>query len=435
MISEKWWSFSLGLGVLNISIGLCKKGEPPLLKHWSYVFLAPTHRHDTWYFYLQMTMRASVPFTVGMTLCVCGSFLLISPPTTNHPTDICHVNSRNPSAFTRQSAVAREQGMNSSRRWRCKLTPEYGKFSFNATDCTKDDWVPRDRNLSCDRCFLRNYTWLHRPRGVCQVFDNQFEHDLVFVFLILSISPDFDGRALIRRSWASVTQSNTAPDLRHAFLIGSAPDSASQKAIDMEQAAYNDIIQQNIPESHKTLTQKTLMGLEWATVECNRSRYIFKTDTDSYVGIAGLFSALDALSPDAGMFGACNAHSSPYRAPDHKHFVSLESYPEQYTPPFCMGAGYGLSLAAARAVLQVSPNVPYISLEDGYVGLCLRELRFRGIHDYKVVRIARFLRSAGGLGWEKNCGGIQFKPVWHSVLPEFIEKAWRECHEFKCDFV
>ena len=38
-------SDNYGLTYYNISMGYCKKGVTPLLTHWSYVFLALTHRY------------------------------------------------------------------------------------------------------------------------------------------------------------------------------------------------------------------------------------------------------------------------------------------------------------------------------------------------------------------------------------------------------
>ncbi|NXG20819.1 B3GT5 galactosyltransferase, partial [Grallaria varia] len=67
----------------------------------------------------------------------------------------------------------------------------------------------------------------------------------------------------------------------------------------------------------------------------------------------------------------------PIRKTESKWYVSMEEYPGDTYPPFCSGTGYVLSSDVASRIYKVSGSVPFIKLEDVFVGLCLAKLKIQ----------------------------------------------------------
>ncbi|NXG51011.1 B3GT5 galactosyltransferase, partial [Psilopogon haemacephalus] len=65
----------------------------------------------------------------------------------------------------------------------------------------------------------------------------------------------------------------------------------------------------------------------------------------------------------------------PIRKRGSKWYVSEEEYPGKTYPPFCSGTGYVLSTDVASQIHNISENVPFIKLEDVFIGLCLEKLK------------------------------------------------------------
>ncbi|NWI44367.1 B3GT5 galactosyltransferase, partial [Picathartes gymnocephalus] len=67
----------------------------------------------------------------------------------------------------------------------------------------------------------------------------------------------------------------------------------------------------------------------------------------------------------------------PIRTRRSKWYVSREEYPGKTYPPFCSGTGYVLSSDVASQIYNISESVPFIKLEDVFIGLCLDKLKIR----------------------------------------------------------
>ncbi|NXA51167.1 B3GT5 galactosyltransferase, partial [Nothocercus julius] len=67
----------------------------------------------------------------------------------------------------------------------------------------------------------------------------------------------------------------------------------------------------------------------------------------------------------------------PIRQPGSKWYVSNEEYPGDTYPPFCSGTGYVLSTDVASKIFEISGSVPFIKLEDVFIGLCLDKLKIQ----------------------------------------------------------
>ena len=317
--------------------------------------------------------------------------------------------------------------------WRCHLKPSVANKTFQNTDITDKDNLNKTQKLSCNGCFPKGFMYLNQPIGVCDVFAGQRVDDLVVVVLILSAPGDSEGREHIRHSWAGATRTNTAPNIRYLFLLGRANSSREQRRIDSEQAAHNDILQKNIPEGYLLMAVKTVMGLEWTKTMCSRARYILKTDIDSFINVAALMSAIASVDPNVGLFGYCVYDGIPIRDPQDKHHMTWEDNPAAYNPPYCFGAGYVLSMAAATEVVRVAPDMKPVRMEDVYIGLCLREVRYRGNFQHRIHHMPEFLdMMPGNTTCCKNFGGMHEKAVWHVASPAFMRNAWNTFFKHEC---
>ncbi|KAI4589614.1 hypothetical protein MJG53_000663 [Ovis ammon polii x Ovis aries] len=103
-----------------------------------------------------------------------------------------------------------------------------------------------------------------------------------------------------------------------------------------------------------------------------------KTDSDMFVNIYYLTELLLKKNRTTRFFtGFLKLNEYPIRKRFNKWFVSKYEYPWDKYPPFCSGTGYVFSSDVAGEVYHVANSVPFIKLEDVFVGLCLKRLEIR----------------------------------------------------------
>ncbi|XP_062983767.1 beta-1,3-galactosyltransferase 5-like [Elgaria multicarinata webbii] len=162
------------------------------------------------------------------------------------------------------------------------------------------------------------------------------------------------------------------------FLLGTNLWAHDRIVVTTENLIYKDIIQKDFGDTYYNLTLKTLMGLEWIHKYCPQSTFVMKTDSDMFVNTYYLTELLLKINKTTRLFtGLIKNHDLPIRDPYSKWFVSKEDFPGRKYPPFCSGTGYILSTDVASQVYIVSNKVPFLMLEDVFVGLCLAELKIK----------------------------------------------------------
>ena len=304
---------------------------------------------------------------------------------------------------------------------------------FQIKDLTEEDSVSKSLPLSCSQCFQRNFSTLHEPRGLCRVWPGEIDEHLEVVFMILSGAEDYQGRSRLRKSWVSVTFANQDARFRHVFVLGAASSTEIQQKIQEEQLHHGDILQKNSPEGYHNIIIKTLEGLEWVLQQCSRARYVMKLDSDSFVNINILTSLISNITMDSVLFGYCRSDDPPMRDPKHRHFLSVKSYSPAVCPPYCYGGGYVLSMNTVAEVLRLAPDVPQISVEDVFVGWCLRESRFRGNNKYRVLGVSNFMLEPEENFCDHGCRCMNNVVVWHNSSDQFLQCAWNECYRDMCN--
>lgn len=202
-------------------------------------------------------------------------------------------------------------------------------------------------------------------------------------FLVLLVTTEarkVEARNAIRETWGRQSAFQGLRVIR-LFLLGKTEGELGliqQKTLATESQRHHDIIQQDFMDTYKNLTIKTMMGMKWVATFCPRASYVMKTDSDMFVNTEYLIYKLlrPDLTPKKNFFTGNNMRNfSPNRNQDSKWYMPRELYPNPRYPPFCSGTGYVFSGDLAMKIYQVSLTVPYLHLEDVYVGVCLAKLQ------------------------------------------------------------
>ena len=282
----------------------------------------------------------------------------------------------------------------------------------------------------CNHCFVRNFTYLNLPKYICKNNFSKEAPPLEIVAAIVSSPWDFSLRNLLRETWLSATRGNTAANIRHVFLLGTAVSSNNndkvQSMIDAESRIYNDIIQSSFQDTYRNLTLKTLMMLDWSLEYCYNAKFIFKVDIDVFTHIPALLNITKQIPYNTSVFGEFRPLRGQYpirtaEGPSSKWQVSIEEYPRPFYPPFPAGPRYLIPMAMVPDLLKVSPNTPFFPLEDVYMGLLLEKT------PYSVTNV-RPMINKGALPTDcQEARKITTMHVTENIWALF--KTWQQCFE------
>ncbi|XP_053421452.1 beta-1,3-galactosyltransferase 5 isoform X3 [Nycticebus coucang] len=197
------------------------------------------------------------------------------------------------------------------------------------------------------------------------------------VLLVTSSLGQLAARTAIRKTWGRERMVNGKP-VKAFFLLGTTATEAEMRLVAQESQSYRDIIQKDFADTYYNLTLKTMMGMEWVHDFCPQASFVMKTDSDMFINVNYLVELLLKKNRTTRFFtGYLKLNEFPIRKRFNKWFISRSEYPGDKYPPFCSGTGYVLSGDVASLVFNVSRTVPYIKLEDVFVGLCLAKLGIR----------------------------------------------------------
>ncbi|XP_071813608.1 beta-1,3-galactosyltransferase 1-like [Apostichopus japonicus] len=216
-----------------------------------------------------------------------------------------------------------------------------------------------------------NYNLVINQPYFCQPSGSQLE---VFLLIVMISSPKaFKQRDIQRNSSLSVSQVS-GKIIRSIFLLGDSGDQTVTSKVRNEADKYGDILMEDFHDSYRNLTLKTLMGLKWASLYCPKAKYVLKTDDDVFLELTNLIHLLEGAPRQSFMTGFVYKGTKPIRDKRSKWYISEEAYPRDIYPPYCCGIGYVISGDLPGKILEMSFKIPYIFLEDAYVGLCIEKL-------------------------------------------------------------
>ncbi|XP_049730821.1 beta-1,3-galactosyltransferase 5 isoform X1 [Elephas maximus indicus] len=203
------------------------------------------------------------------------------------------------------------------------------------------------------------------------------ENPPFLVLLVTSSHRQAAARMAIRQTWGREMVVK-GKQIKTFFLLGITTKDQEMTAVAQEGQQYGDIIQKDFVDVYFNLTLKTMMGIEWVHHYCPEAAFVMKTDCDMFVNVYYLTELLLKKNRTTRFFtGFLKMNEFPIRKKFNKWFVSKFEYPWDKYPPFCSGTGYVFSGDVASQVYDVSESVPFIKLEDVFVGLCLEKLNIK----------------------------------------------------------
>uniref|UniRef100_A0A8C9ASH0 Hexosyltransferase n=1 Tax=Prolemur simus TaxID=1328070 RepID=A0A8C9ASH0_PROSS len=238
------------------------------------------------------------------------------------------------------------------------------------------------------------------------------------VLLVTSSHKQLDARTAIRQTWGRERMVNGKP-VKALFLLGTTASEADTRAVAEESQRHRDIIQKDFVDVYYNLTLKTMMGMEWVHHFCPQATFVMKTDSDMFINVNYLTELLLKKNRTSRFFtGYLKVNELPIRNSFNKWFVSKYEYPWEKYPPFCSGTGYVFSGDVASQVFNVSESVPFLKLEDVFVGLCLAKLRIslEELHSEQTF-------FPGGLRFS----ACRFRKIvaCHYIKPEDLVNYWQ----------
>ncbi|XP_053160655.1 beta-1,3-galactosyltransferase 5-like [Hemicordylus capensis] len=213
--------------------------------------------------------------------------------------------------------------------------------------------------------------FLNQPHVNCS-------RDTPFLVILVTSSPgQSNARTAIRETWGKKRLVANKRIVTY-FLLGTTLNHNDHMAVTAESMKYKDIIQKDFIDTYYNLTLKTMMGIEWIHKFCPQSSFVMKTDSDMFVNTYYLTELLVKRNRNTRFFtGFLKLNDRPIRQWLSKWYVSKYEYPGNKYPPFCSGTGYVFSTDVASQVYNISENVPFVKLEDVFIGLCLAELNIK----------------------------------------------------------
>ncbi|XP_067836190.1 beta-1,3-galactosyltransferase 5-like [Heptranchias perlo] len=209
--------------------------------------------------------------------------------------------------------------------------------------------------------------------GFPAIPDSRCDTDPPFLCtLVTTRHEQLEERAAIRETWGKDRRIGERRICTY-FLLGY--DGAHQSDIERENHLHKDIIQSNFNDTYYNLTIKVLMGMEWVHRFCSSAVFIMKTDSDMFVNTNYLTQLLSVKNTHNFFSGVVFYNWGPIRDKNSKFYVNEEEYPHSKYPTFCSGTGYVFSGDLAGAIWNISRDVPFLKLEDVFVGLYLAKLQ------------------------------------------------------------
>ncbi|XP_075810637.1 beta-1,3-galactosyltransferase 5-like [Microtus pennsylvanicus] len=238
------------------------------------------------------------------------------------------------------------------------------------------------------------------------------------VLLVTSSHKQLAARMAIRKTWGRESEVQ-GQRVKTLFLLGASDSTYEMNAIAQEGKQHRDIIQKDFKDVYVTLTLKTMMGMEWVHHFCPQAAFVMKTDSDVFVNVGYLTDLLLKKNKTSRFFtGYIISNNPPFRSKFNKWFVSKFEYPWDRYPPFCSGTGYVFSSDVASQVYDVSDSVPFLKLEDVFVGLCLAMLKIQPEELHTEQTFFPFGLSFSVCHFQKIV-------TCHSVVPQNLLTYWQ----------
>ncbi|XP_029176745.1 beta-1,3-galactosyltransferase 1-like [Nylanderia fulva] len=231
------------------------------------------------------------------------------------------------------------------------------------------------RNL-CAYIHPENTTSILNPTSICSL-------QPYLLIIICSAVANQEARAAIRNTWANKYYLDNLYNstVKIAFLLGQSDNDTLNNLIIEENSQYNDIVQERFLDTYNNLTLKSVMMLKWVTSNCDKVKYLMKTDDDMFVNIPLLLQTLHLRTQPETLLGSLICNARPILDPKNKWYTPKYMYSEKTYPNYLSGTGYVMSMNVASKLYQAALITPLLHLEDVYItGLCARRAKIRPVN-------------------------------------------------------
>ena len=226
------------------------------------------------------------------------------------------------------------------------------------------------------------YEFLINHESIC-------DSDIFILFLVQTAPKHFERRQDIRNTWGSIHIYNSAK-LRIAFLVGEIEPAMGgiqvQHKLREESDQYQDIVQGNFIDTYRNLTYKTVFGLHWMQKHCRNAKFVFKADDDVVINVFRLVDFLQGFENGAKIlrnFVYCRKfYFGKPRSGLNKFYTSYSEYEYFRFPVYCHGPAYLMSKDVAVRLYNATQYIPFIWLEDVFIGFGMNMLELPISDDY-----------------------------------------------------
>ena len=185
------------------------------------------------------------------------------------------------------------------------------------------------------------------------------------IVLISSYAKHFERRQIIRTTWGNSSLWKTRELWKIVFVLGTVQDKETLVLIKNESKRHNDIILEDIPESFYRLSEKVMIGLQWAFVSTNFD-FVLKADDDVFVHVDRMIEKLNGSLKSQHYFGYVMSVQPVQRK--GRYGLSRDEHPRDKFLPYCSGGGFVLSQHAISKMLPRFNWQTPLKIDDAYMG-------------------------------------------------------------------
>ena len=214
----------------------------------------------------------------------------------------------------------------------------------------------------------------------------------IIVLAINSAANHVDRRHGIRQTWGNGKEFKIRFEYKElwkaVFIVARSGDTAIDKRVNEEAKVYGDLLIIDMKDHHQLLTDKTLLGMHWAIVEC-KARFYYKGDDDVWVNKWKLLDYVISLSfnpswdPSNTWMGYISKKNrEPVRDKSSKYYISIDDYPGKQFPKYCSGFSYLMTKETATKMISAIPHIKKTpGIDDVYMGLLANYTSIHPIYD------------------------------------------------------
>lgn len=269
-------------------------------------------------------------------------------------------------------------------------------------------------DIACENCNNFTYNYLVTNENFCN--KSGINNDIFLLIMVASHHPNIKARTTIRSTRGGVHQ-HKGLNIKTIFVFGTHTDRNLNKQVQQEMDLYGDVVQADFTDKYHTLTNKTMVGLQWILRYCPQAKFVLKTDDDAFNVPQRYVDYLIDTHLDILVGGHCFT-KMPTRSPCSKYYIPESMYPNYHYPTYCSGPGYLLSNSAVHKIVDISSNVIFLPIEDIYItGMCRLAAKIQYVQVEGTMASKQDMNKFKKVTWVKNS---------HRILPEEALQIWRD---------